>query len=223
MRRTELVALRSTELRWEPLGKVLPKALEALGLVPDDAATDGEVTVRDHGESGCVLLLDHAALARRAGLALATRAGVAIQIFEVIGSAGKRNRFRTTAFKATPQGELKDAEGVELDLEDPAQLWGGGGLDEQAQVVLQEFARLEGGAERTLHIGYKRRPAARPSTPRVATLLATLQKAKSHQGLPQPGERVELRIELAAGGKQTSYCSSAEYEELQRILGGGKG
>ncbi len=223
MRRIELIALRSRALRWPRLGEVLPPALETLGLAHDDAEGDGRITLQDHGERGCVLLFDHAKLSRRAALLLATRAGVSIDVFEVIGtSGGNRNRFRTEAFRATAQGELKPAEGQELDLEDPQQQWGGGDLEAQATRVLREFAQLEGGAEKTLSLGYRRKPAARPSTPRVAMLLATLQKAKSHQGHPQPGNRVELRIELAAGGRQTSFCSTAEHEELERLLGGSK-
>ena len=223
MRRIELIALRSKDLRWEPLGKVLPPALDALGLVADDAATDGEITLRDRGDDGCIIHLKNAALARRAALAIATRAGVSLFIYEVVGSAGeKHSRFRTKAFKATAQGELKDHEGVELDLDDPTQSWGGGDLEEQATRVLEAFASIEGGAQRTLSLGYKKRPAGRPSTPRVATLLQYLQKSKSHVALPQPDGRFELRIELAAGGKQTSYCTAAENEELQRLIGGGK-
>lgn len=220
MRRTELIALRATALSWERLTEFLPATLEAVGLLHDPAAPDGEVTVLDHGDQGRIVLFDHAALARRAALALSTRAGVQVAVFEVIGTAGsKRNRFRTTAFKATASGELLPAEGKELDLEDPAQLWGGGDLEKQAHRVLEEFAVLVGGAERTLRMGYKRRPAPRPSTPRVATILASLQKAKSHEAAPQQGGRVELSIQLAAGGKQISYCSAAEYEELERLLG----
>lgn len=221
MRRIELVALRSAALRWKSLSEVLPPALETLGLAHDDAESDGSITLQDHGDRGCVALFEHAKLARRAALQLATRAGVAIDVFEVIGTSGsKRNRFRTEAFRATAQGELRAAEGQELDLEDPDQKWGGGDLEAQATVVLREFARLEGGAERSLSLGYRRKPAPRPSTPRVATLLASLQKAKSHQAHPQPDGRVELRIELAAGGRQTSFCSAAEHQELERLLGG---
>ena len=222
MRRIELIALRSKDLRWEPLGKVLPPALEALGLTADDAATDGEITLRDRGDDGCIIQLQSAALARRAALAIATRSGCSLFIYEVVGSAGeKRSRFRTKAFKATAQGELKDHEGVELDLEDPDQHWGGGDLEEQATRVLEAFASIEGGAQRTLSLGYKKRPAGRPSTPRVATLLQYLHKSKSHTALPQPDGRFELKIELAAGGKQTSFCTAAEHEELQRLIGGG--
>jgi hypothetical protein len=223
MRRIERIALHSKDLRWEPLGKVLPAALEALGLVADDDATDGEITLRDRGDDGCIIQMGHTALARRAALAIATRAGVTLMIYEVVGSAGeKRNRFRTQAQKATAKGELRPAEGKELDLEDEGQKWGGGSLADQAERVLEEFGQLEGGQVRALSLGYKKRPAGRPSTPRVGTLLASLQKAKHHEAVPQPGGRVELRIELAAGGKQTSYCSAAEHEELERLLGGAK-
>jgi hypothetical protein len=223
MHRIELCALRSIDISWERLVAVLPQALEALGLAHDEAATDGEVTLQDRGGEGRLVVFMNAALARRAALAVATRAGAPVALFEVIGtSGGKRVRFRTAAFKATAAGELRDAEGKELDLEDPAQTWGGGDLSKQAQRVLEEFAVLVGGAARTVRLGYRKRPAARPSTPRVATLLASLMKAKSHQGVPQAGGRVELRIELAAGGKQTSYCSAAEYEELQKLIGGAK-
>ena len=157
MRRIELVALRSNALRWQRLGEVLPPTLETLGLAHDDGESDGKLTLQDHGERGCVVLFDHARRGRRAALLLATRAGVTVEVFEVIGtSGGKRNRFRTEAFRATAQGELKPAEGQELDLEDPEQQWGGGDLEAQATRVLHEFARLEGGAERTLPMGYKR-------------------------------------------------------------------
>jgi hypothetical protein len=222
MRRCEQAALRSSKLHWDQLAAVLPRALEAIGLAADDGGAEGQLTVQDHGESGCVVLLDDCALARRAALAVATRAQVPVELFEVIGTAGsKRLRFRTTAFRASAAGELRDAEGKELDLEDPAQEWGGGTLLDRARRVLEEFATLQSGAARTLRVGYRRRPAGRPSTPRVATLLASLQKARSHQAVPQADGRVELRIELAAGGKQTSFCSAAELEELQRLLGAG--
>lgn len=219
MRRAELAALRSTRLRWERLVEVLPAALESLGLVHDDASGDGQVTLQDHGEAGCVLLLDDHALARRAALALATRAGVPIDVFEVVGSSGKHNRFRTRAFAASAAGELRDAEGKELDLEDTSRSWGAGSLADQARHVLDEFATLPPGAQRTLRLGYRKRPAGRPSTPRVATLLASLQKAKAWRAAPLPDGRVELSIELAAGGRQTSFCSAAEHEELARLVG----
>jgi hypothetical protein len=219
MRRSELIALRSKELRWERLVETLPAALEASGLVADDSASDGAVTIRDHGEAGCTLLVDRAALARRVGLALARRAGVGLEIFEVIGTfGGKRNRFRTTAWKATLEGELKDAEGKELDLEDASQTWGGGTLAAQTRRVLDEFAVLSSITAKTLRIGYRKKARGRPSSPRVAQLLASLQKAKTFVGQTLPDGRVELKIELAAGGRQSSYCSAEEYEELQRLL-----
>ena len=219
MRRVEAIALRSRTVNWERLVKALPAALEAIGLVHDDAATDGQLTVYDHGEGGCVVLLDRAALARRAALALSTRTSAPVEVFEVIAtSGGKRFRFRTAAFRATAAGELKDAEGPELPLEEPEETWGGGDLEAQAARVLQAYAGLEGGAVNTHHMGYRKRPKGRPSTPRIATLLASLQKAKSHQAVPTDAGRVELRIELAAGGKQISFCSAAELEELEKLL-----
>lgn len=220
MRRCEIVALRAEKLGWDELSAVLPATLEAIGLIHDEAGADGFVTVRDHGEAGRVVLVDNASLARRAALALSTRSSTSIQLFEVIGTSGsKRNRFRTTAFVATPAGELKPAEGQELDLEDAERTWGGGGLEDQSSRVLEEFALLSSGAARTLKLGYRKRPKGRPSSPRVAALLQSLQKATSHEAVPRPGGRVELRITLAAGGKQTSFCSAAELEELQRLLG----
>jgi hypothetical protein len=223
MHRLELIALRCKKVRWEALVATLPKALEALGLAHDDGAKDGSVILRDHGDDGCLVFIDHCALARRAALQLATRTQTPVEVFEVVAtSGGKRNRFRTTASKATATGELLPAEGAELDLEDDKQTWGGGELDDQAQRVLEAFALLEGGSLKTVELGYKKKPLGRPSTPRVATLLASLQKAKSHAGVPQKDGRIELRIELAAGGRQISFCTVAEHEELERLLGGGK-
>jgi hypothetical protein len=157
MRRVERVAVFSKDLRWEPLGKVLPQALEALGLAADDAATDGEITLRNRGEHGCVIEFASATLARRAALAVATRAGLDLMVYEVVGSAGeKRNRFRTTAHKASAKGELRPSEGKELDLEDGDQKWGGGSLADQAARVLSEFGHLGAGQVRSLSIGYKK-------------------------------------------------------------------
>ena len=73
MHRIELAALCSVEMRWEKLVADLPPALESVGLVHDDAAADGAAEVLDHGEDGCVILLENVALARqiadyRAGL-----------------------------------------------------------------------------------------------------------------------------------------------------------
>jgi hypothetical protein len=223
MHRTEIAILRSPKLDWKRLTEILPGALEALGLVHDDGASDGQITVYDRGDEGCVLHLEKNALARRAARAIATRAAFPVPLFEVVGtSGGVRNRFRTNAFVATEKGELRDAEGKELDLEDARETWGGGSLSDQAQRVLEEFAQqpsLQRSATRMLRMGYRARPAGRPSTPRVATLLGLLKLSKSHEAIPQPNNRVELKIELAAGGKQTSYCSTAEHEELQKLFG----
>jgi hypothetical protein len=141
MHRTEIAILRSPKLDWKRLTEILPGALEALGLVHDDGASDGQITVYDRGDEGCVLHLEKNALARRAARAIATRAELPVQLFEVVGtSGGVRNRFRTNAFVATAKGELNDAEGKELDLEDVRETWGGGSLSDQAQRVLEEFA-----------------------------------------------------------------------------------
>ncbi len=224
MRRTESIALRSADFRYAPLVEGLPKIFESLGFrLFSESAGDGQIFVLDHRDHGCVLLVDDATLARRAARALAATIGGSVKLYEVIGTGGeKRFRFRTEALEATKSGELRPAEGKELDLDDLQQNWGGGPLEAQSKRVLEEFAQLEGGAFQTKKFGYKRAAAPRPSTPRVATLVATLKKAKSYEGVPQPGDRVELRIEMATGGKQTSYCSAAEYDELERIVGGGK-
>jgi hypothetical protein len=221
MRKTELIALRARQIPWSKLEEALPALYEQLGIAVDNSAKDGTLTIRDHGHSGCVLILENGSLARRAATALSTRFAAPVQLFEVIGSAGEKAfKFRTEALLATPQGALNPAEGVELDLDDPEQSWGGGDLDARAQRVLRDFGELEGGSIQTRTVGYKRRSAGRPSTPRVATLLSTLQKAQSFEGVPQPNGRIELRMELAAGGRQTSFCTAAEFEEVQRLLGG---
>src|SRR5258708_87817 len=75
MHRIELCALCSIEVSWERLVAVLPQALEALGLVHDEAATDGQVTLQDRGGEGRLVLMQNAALARRPALALSTPAG----------------------------------------------------------------------------------------------------------------------------------------------------
>jgi hypothetical protein len=204
---------------WEQLVASLPPSLEAVGLAHDEAGADGQITAQDHGDAGCVLLLDDAALAKRIALALAKRCGSPVLVYEVVGtSGGKHNRFRAQAFKAQPTGELRDAEGQELPLDDPSVTWGTGGLPDQAARVLRDYAVLASGASRTLHMGYKERPAGRPSTPRVGTLLTQLKKARSHEFVEQPNGRFELRFELAAGGKQISYCTAAERDELVKLL-----
>ena len=220
MRRHELAALCTKGLTWEKLSQLLPKTLEGLGLAYDEAATDGAITLYDHGDSR-VVVVDRTALARRAALSLSTVAQVSMTVYEVVGTAGEaRYRFRTAAQRTTADGALLPAEGAELDLEDAAQQWGGGDLESRTIRVLHEFARIEGGPIKTVVLGYKKRPKGRPSTPRVATLLASLQKAKSHEAVPQPDGRVELKITLAAGGKQSSFCSAAEAEELAKLTGG---
>jgi len=219
MHRIELTALRSANLRWEKLVADLPPTLESLGLAHDDAATDGQAIVLDHGEDGCTILLDKVTLSRRAARALAKRSGVDVTLFEVVGSAGsKRFRFRTTAWRAKADGALLSAEGKELDLEDPEETWGGGTLEVRANRVLDLFADLVRKGSRELTLGYRRKAKGRPSSPRVATLLASLQKAKSFEAVPQADGRVALQIELATGGKQTSFCSAAEHEELEGLL-----
>jgi hypothetical protein len=219
MKRIELTALVSAKMRWEMLVAGLPPALESIGLAHDDGATDGEIVVIDHGDDGCVLLLGRVALARRVARALATRLKVDVTVFEVVGSRGsKRFRFQTAASRATAEGGLVPADGVELDLEDREETWGGGTLEVQAKRVLDLFADLHGFPKQTITLGFRRRAGARPSTPRVATLLGSVQKAKSFEATVQPDGRVALRLELATGGTQTSFCSAAEHEELQMLL-----
>ncbi|HEY3451594.1 MAG TPA: hypothetical protein VGK67_34870 [Myxococcales bacterium] len=219
MHRIELTAMRSSKLRWEKLVADLPPTLESLGLAQDDKASDGEAVVIDQGEDGCTILLPKVALARRAARALAARSGVDVMLFEVVGSAStKRFRFRTTAFRATAAGALLAAEGTELDLEDPEETWGGGTLEVQANRVLDLFADLLRSG-RTFNLGYRKKAKGRPSTPRVATLLSTLQKARAFEAVPQADGRVALQMELATGGKQMSFCTAAEHEELEQLLG----
>jgi len=217
MRKVELSALRSTGWSWDSLLEALDPALEAVGLTP--GGSDVEVDLLDRGAHGRVVVIDHGALGRRAALGLAKRTGTPVSVFEVVATGGgKRFNFRTTAWLATAGGELKSAEGKELDLEsDEAWL---GTLEEQAQQVLDAFAGFEYGPARSERRSFKKRKAGKPSSPRVAALLTSLQKAKSHEGVPQPDGRVELRIELAAGGKQRSFCSAAEFDELQALIGG---
>lgn len=224
MAKLEIVALRSTQLSWSRLFEVLPSVLDTLGLALVESTGAGEITFRDHGSGGCLILLDSGELARRAARAFATAASVSVEGFEAVGTGSEKGfKFRTAAFKATATGELKDAEGTELDFDDTEQDWGGGNLEARTTRVLRDFGELATVYAQTKTVGYKRRPAGRPSTPRVATLLATLKKGKSHEARPQDGGRVELRIALAAGGTQTSFCTAAEYEELQKLLGGRKG
>lgn len=220
MRKRELVALRSKPLTWERFLELLPSTLDAIGVSVDSSARDGEITLRDHGELGVVVVMDSGSLAQRAARALAPKLGASVRGYEVVGtSGGKGFKFRAHAFEATPTGELRDAEGQELDFDDPEQSWGGGDLEARSQRVLREFGQLPSTVLQTKTVGIKRRSGGRPSTPRVATLLTLLKKAKAYQGVPQEGGRVELRVELAAGGKQTSVCTQAEFEELERLMG----
>ncbi len=219
MKRIELAALCSRDLRWDKLVADLPPALESIGLAHSDSTADGEAVVLDHGEEGCVILFDRVGLAQRAARALATRSGATVMVYEVVGSRGeKRSKFRTTAWRAAPSGELAAAEGRELDLEDPEENWGGGTLDQQANKVLDLFADLDRLADKTLKLGYRRRAPAKASTPRVATLLASLQKAKSFEAQLQADGRVALKMALAKGGTQTSFCTKDEHEELESLL-----
>lgn len=191
--------------------------MASVGLAP--GAGDVAVALLDLGAGGRVALFDDAALARRAALALAKQTRAQAEVFEVVGTAGsKRFRFRTEAWLATPEGDLRSAEGREVNLDDP-EAWIGD-LAEQADQVLEAFASLEGGTQQSARHDFKRQQRAKASTPRVAGLLAALKDAKRHEVLPQSDGRVELRIELAAGGVQRSFCSAVEYEELQRLIGG---
>lgn len=224
MSRRELTALRSTGVSWDRLEEQLPSVYEAIGVAPDSAAKDGKLTIQDHGAHGCVIHVDGSELGRRLALDLARRFGATVEIYEVIATGGGKGfKFRTEAYKATAAGELKAAEGVELDFDDPEQDWGGGDLQTRGERVLRDFGTLRTEALRTRSIGLKRRSGGKASSPRVATLLKSLQKAKSHEGIPTADGRIELRIELAAGGRQTSFCTTAEYEELRKLLGGRKG
>lgn len=216
MRRVELAALCSTAVAWEELLSSVDPLLEGVGLSP--GGSDVELQLDDRGALGRILTFSRSAVARRAAVALATRTKAPVKVFEVVGTVGKVFRFRTEAFLATAQGELRPAEGKELDLEDPQGFTGD--LLEQSHQVLEAFAGFDYGASQRERRSYGKRKAGKPSSPRVAALLASLHKARTHQGVPQPDGRVELRIELAAGGTQRSYCSAAEYDELQRLLGG---
>lgn len=200
--------------------ELLPSMLDELGVAIDSGARDGELIVRDHGDLGLVVLFDSGSLAERAARALAPKLGVPVRAFTIIGTAGDKGfKFRSEAKEAAATGELRETEGEELDFDDPEQQWGGGDLEARSQRVLREYARLPSTILQSKTLGLKRRSAGRPSTPRVATLLQLVKKAKSWEGAPQPNARVELRVELAAGGRQLSYCTQAEFEELEKITG----
>src|SRR5436309_2093809 len=96
--------------------------------------------------------------------------------------------------------------------------WTRESIRESLEPTLEPRGLSPGAAERGLR-SFKKRKTEKASTPRVAALLQSLQKSKSHEAVPQGEGRVELRIELAAGGKQRSFWSEAEYEELKRLIG----
>lgn len=214
MRRVELAALCSKAISWDELLPAVDPLLDSVGLSP--GGKDVKLEIDDRGELGRILTFDRSASARRAAVALAVKTQAPVKVFEVVATVGKVFRFRTEAFLATAQGELKPAEGKELDLEDPQGFTGD--LLEQAHQVLEAFAGFDYGAQKRELKSYGKRKAGKPSSPRLAALLASIHKARAHEGVPQPDGRVELRIELAAGGKQRSYCTAAEYEELQKLL-----
>lgn len=223
MRKCELAAVRSEGLNWDRFQQLLPSTLDGLGLSVDDKKRDGEIVVRDHVELGCVLVFSNSALAQRAALVLASALKKPVDVFEAVGTGGEHGfKFRTAAFKATPDGALTPSEGEELDLDDPDQDWGGGALDTRTQRVLRDFGDLPGIIAQTSVVGFKRRPGGKPSSPRVASLVALLKKSKSYESTVLDDGRVELRVELAKGGRQTSFCSEAEFEELERLTQGRK-
>lgn len=221
MRKQELVALRLKSAPFPDLLKQLYATFHTLGIAEDSEARDGTLTVRDHGgDRGCTIVLSKSDLGQRAARALAPQVGGPVQVFVVNGTnAGVRFKFRANAFEATPDGHIRDYSGVELDFEDEQQDWGGGDLNARANRVLQQFGALPRLKDREQVIGYKQRAAGKPSSPRVSTLLALLKKARSWEGVPADGGRVQLRVELAAGGKQSSFCSEAEFEELKKLTG----
>ena len=222
MRKQELVALRLKSATFQGLLDILPAAFPSLGLTQAFGADDDAFTVRDHGELGCVIVLGSGELAQRTARALAPKVGGPVQVFDVTGTnAGTSFKFRAAAFEATPDGHIRDASGVELDFDDAQQTWGGGSLDARIKRVSREFGDLPSHTVQEKTIAYKRRAAGKPSSPRVGTLLTLLKKARAWEGVPQEGGRVELRIELAAGGRQISFCSAAEFEELRKLTGRG--
>lgn len=220
MRKEELVALRCKTASFQPLIDTLLASFDTLGIAVDDGAKDGKLIIREHEGRGCVVTLGNADLAQRAARVLAPKVGGAVQIYQVSGTnSGVTFRFKAAAHEATVDGHLKEISGVELDFDDPDQQWGGGGLEARAQRVLREYGALPHIVLREQGIGYKRRAAGRPSSPRVATLLTLVKKARTWEGVPNAGERIELKVELAKGGKQSSFCSVAEYEELKKLTG----
>lgn len=223
MRKCELAVIQAEKLNWDRFQELLTPTLDGLGLAADPKGRDGEFTVRDHDELGCVVAFTNSALAQRAALVLAPLLQKQVNVYVAVGTSGENGfKFRTDAFKATPDGALTPSEGEELDLEDPEEDWGGGALDARTQRVLRDFGDLPGIVTQTNVIGFKRRPVGKPSSPRVASLVALLKKAKTYESTVLDGGRVELRAELAKGGRQTSYCTVAEFEELERLSKGRK-
>jgi len=222
MRRLELVAIRLKTATYPAVLTALPAAFGSLGITADHNARDGAFTIRDHAERGCVIFLGSLDLAQRTARALAPIAGGPVQVYDVGGSnSGSTFKFKAVAFEATPDGQLRDFSGVELDFDDLEQTWGGGSLEDRAKRVLRDYGELPTLWTQEKVIGYKRQPIGKPSTPRVATLLALVKKARTWEGVPD-GKRVELRVELAAGGRQTSFCTADEFEELSRLAGRGR-
>jgi hypothetical protein len=221
MRKQELVALRLSSASFQDLVPKLYAAFTSLGIAEDADGRDGTLTVRDHGgDRGCTILLSKSDLGQRAARALASQIGARVQVYVVNGTdSGARYRFRAAAYEASPDGAIKDASGVELDFEDDQQDWGGGDLNARAHRVLQQFGALPRLKDREQSIGYKQRAAGKPSSPRVATLLALLKKARSWEGVPMEDGRVQLKVEIASGGKQSSFCTAAEFEELKKLTG----
>jgi hypothetical protein len=223
MRKQELIALRLNRAAFSKVLELLPASFDALDITIDAGGRDGAFTLRDYGDRGCVVLLGNLELAKRTARALAPKLNEAVQIYDVAGTQTEtRFRFSAEAFEATPDGQLREISGVELDFDDVEQQWGGGTLEARIQRVVREYGALPSLYTAEKRFGYKRRAAGKPSTPRVSTLLALLKKARTWEGVPQDGGRVELRVVLAAGGKQSSFCSQAEFEELQKLTGGAR-
>lgn len=223
MRKCELAALRSKALSRERFEELTPPTLEGLGLAVDSKGRGGQLVVRDHAELGCVVWFSSSSLAQRAALVLARLLSQPVEVYEVIGTSIEGGfKFRTAAYQATPDGALSPSEGVELDLEDPEEDWGGGTLEARTQRVLLDFGDLPGIVAQESVVGFKRLAGGKPSSPRVASLVALLKKAKNYESSQLDDGRVELRVELAKGGRQTSYCTMTEFEELESLAKGRK-
>lgn len=220
MRKQELAALWLKSGTFQDIVDTLPSHFGTLSIAIDAGARDGEFAIEDYGARGCVIMLASGELAQRVARALAPKAGAKIPIYVVTGTnSGTKFKFRAAAYEATPDGHLRDASGVELDFEDEQQQWGGGSLDARTRRVMHDFGALPALKLQSKYIGYKRQSVGKPSSPRVATLMALLKKARTWDGHPIEGGRVELKVELAAGGRQSSFCSAAEFEELKKLTG----